>query len=224
MKYRIIETADGSQSLFSNEVNDPFHSINGAVTESRHVFIQHGLTSVLKSFNQINILEIGFGTGLNAFLSLLEILKYPSSTVHYTGLDAFPIEAGILDKLNYGQFSDDKKSNQYYQDITHAGWKQLVRIHPNFHLHKIPANWIDWIPLSKYHLIYYDAFAPDKQPGLWKSVLFNKCYDLIETHGILTTYTAKGSVRRDMEKAGFTVNRLPGPPGKRHMLQAVKPG
>lgn len=229
---RIIEyTADGSATLFVPELDEHYHSVKGALTESSHIFIDMGLkTSAAPS---PRILEIGFGTGLNALLTLIEAEK-SGRQVHYTGIELYPLPWETVEKLGYTngerQATGDEQAAQWMKALHTSPWGEDVRITPHFTLRKIqgdftsmerPSPIADHSPL--FSLIYFDAFAPEKQPEMWTQELFDRLHVMMEKDGILTTYCAKGVVRRMLQAAGFTVERLPGPPGgKREILRAKK--
>lgn len=236
---RIIEyTADGSATLFVPELDEHYHSVKGALTESSHIFIDMGLkTSAAPS---PRILEIGFGTGLNALLTLIEAEK-SGRQVHYTGIELYPLPWETVEKLGYTNEEQSTISNeqaaQWMKALHTSPWGEDVRITPHFTLRKIqgdftsmecPSPIADHSPSIADHsplfsLIYFDAFAPEKQPEMWTQELFDRLYVMMEKDEILTTYCAKGVVRRMLQAAGFTVERLPGPPGgKREILRAKK--
>jgi tRNA U34 5-methylaminomethyl-2-thiouridine-forming methyltransferase MnmC len=209
----IIETtADGSPTLFVPELNEHYHSTNGAVQESKHVYIEAGFNYCSKQ--EIQVLEFGFGTGLNALLTAMEAKKRKID-VYYTGLEKFPLPQEIITQLHYPETDE-----ALFQAIHQAEWNIPVRINPFFNLHKIQTSFSDFDFSGSYDVVYYDAFAPGKQPEVWSQELFDKVFSSINMDGILTTYCAKGSVRRMLQQAGFTVERIPGPPGKREMLRA----
>ncbi len=220
MKPEIIleETKDGSHTLYVPAMDEHYHSVNGARQESMHVFIEAGLRQV--QISSINVLEVGFGTGLNAFLTLLEA-EQSNRTVHYTSLELYPLSEEVVAHLNYGQLIAPEKA-ELFTKLHQAEWGKEVQITSNFYLHKINCDLCQSKFEENYDLIYFDAFAPDKQPEMWQPELFQRLFDHTRTGGILTTYCAKGVVRRAMQAAGYKVERLPGPPGKREMLRAVK--
>jgi len=208
-------TADGSHTLFIPEMDEHYHSVNGAVQESRHVFIEAGLHRLSKE--KLRILEIGFGTGLNAFLTLLET---DIPVVYYT-IESYPLTSEIIQSLNYGEcIGTDKK--ELFTSLHTSPWNEAVKITESFTLYKIHGDSNTYALPGDIDLVYFDAFAPDKQPEMWNQAIFHKLYDSMATGGILTTYCAKGSVRRMMQEAGYSVERIPGPPGKREMLRATK--
>jgi len=220
MTRRIIKTHDGSESLFVEELNEHYHSIHGARNESLHVFIQNGLISTLKYKNSIRILELGFGTGLNALLSLLEI-QNQDSRIHYTGIEKYPLEEELWSKLNYAQ---NETESLLFKKLHQCNWDNTTEIAPNFELLKLKAD-IDSYSFEQnnFDIVYFDAFAPTKQSELWSDSIFSKMFSYMKPGAILVTYCAKGEVRRTMIRCGFQVERLPGPPGKREMLRALKP-
>jgi tRNA U34 5-methylaminomethyl-2-thiouridine-forming methyltransferase MnmC len=205
-------TADGSPTLFVPELDEHYHSVNGAVQEARHVYIEAGFNQCRKP--EIQILEFGFGTGLNAFMTALEANKR-GIKVYYTGLEKFPLTPDLVSELHYSETDD-----HLFRAIHQADWELPVQISPFFTLRKIQTDFLDFDFQARYDVVYYDAFAPDKQPEVWSQAIFDKVFSAMNTEGILTTYCAKGNIRRMMQQAGFTVERIPGPPGKREMLRA----
>lgn len=221
VKPQIELTADGSHTLFVPELNEHYHSTNGAIQESTHVFIQTGLSACKKDV--INVFEIGFGTGLNAFLTLLNI-KETQLSIYYTGVEAYPLPDSIINNLNYIENHSPEEQSLYFR-LHDADWNIESEILPNFHLTKINADFTQFdfsVIKNPLDLIYFDAFAPDKQTEMWSQEIFDQLYAVTNHQGILVTYCAKGIVRRMMQQAGYIVERLPGPPGKREMLRATK--
>lgn len=212
-------TADGSNTLYVPELNEHYHSVKGALTESAHIFIQMGLNHAQAA--NPRVLEIGFGTGLNAFLTLLEAEK-SQRAIHFTSIERFPLSEDIVRKLSYPETIAPEECEKFYALHT-APWNQEVKISPYFTLHKIEGDFTEFSFNEYYDVVYFDAFAPEKQPEMWSQPLFDNLYRQMNPGGILTTYCAKGVVRRMLQAAGFTVERLPGPPGgKREILRATK--
>lgn len=211
-------TADGSHTLYIPEMEEHYHSVNGAVQESRHVFIDAGLHQLCGS--EIRILEIGFGTGLNAFLTLLEAARL-GKTIHYTSIERYPLEKEIVRALNYPRQISPAAEPLFYA-LHETPWNVSVPVTPYFTLHKMEGDSNSCLFPDIADLVYFDAFAPDKQPEMWNQPIFDKLYRGTSPGGILTTYCAKGTVRRMLQAAGYTVERIPGPPGKREMLRARK--
>lgn len=214
---RVVEqTDDGSATLFVPQLNEHYHSIKGAQTESQHIYIEAGLRANTQQLAAI--LEVGFGTGLNALLTLHEAESW-NRTIHYTTVEPHPLSWEIVQQLNY-------TNNPLFEAMHRAPWEERVEINPRFTLYKKKTEIQKAILLmgeATYDVIYFDAFAPDKQPDMWTQELFDQLYVLLKPHGILTTYCAKGEVRRKLQLAGFTVERIPGPPGgKREVLRALK--
>lgn len=209
MKLEIQMTADGSPTLFLPETDEHYHSVNGAVRESKHVYIEAGFKQCRKA--EIHVLEMGFGTGLNVLLTALEA-ENQKIKVLYTGLEKFPLPPEITDRLNYSETS-------LFRTIHQAEWEKFKPVNSYLYLKKIQTDFKDFNFPDKNDIVYYDAFAPDKQPDVWSSELFGKIFSSMNPGGIITTYCAKGSIRRMMQQAGFTVERIPGPPGKREMLR-----
>ena len=219
MRRKIIETADGSKTIFIPEWNEHYHSKHGAIQESKHVFIKNGLKYCIENYSkEISILEIGFGTGLNALLTMLEVQKLELN-INYTGVEAFPPLDKELEALNY----TSNKSEQELFDAMHtSGWEKKSKILDNFSLLKQKKTFSEIEDKNLYNLIYFDAFGIRVQPELWTEAIFEKMFNALKSNGILVTYAAAGSVRRVMQAVGFTVERLAGPPGKREMLRAIK--
>ncbi len=218
----IIQTADGSHSLFNAELNETYHSRHGARQESDYVFIRQGLQYVLDKTQQpITVLEVGFGTGLNALLTwtAAELLH---RKINYLTLETFPLPATVWKQLNYGNTPEEEKK---FAAIHEAGWNEWATLSEIFSLHKKQeAIQQASVPPASIDLIYFDAFAPDKQPGMWTLEVFEKVFGWLKPEGALVTYCAKGQVKRDLRAAGFEVQTLSGPPGKREMIRAmIKP-
>ncbi|NDV47410.1 SAM-dependent methyltransferase [Paludibacter sp. 221] len=211
-------TKDGSHTLFSPMVQECYHSENGAIQESEHIFIKAGWESCDKT--DIKIFEVGFGTGLNAFLTLLKA-KEQGKSVSYTSVEYFPVGGDILNKLNYVQ-QIDAESECCFKKLHEAVWDTRESITPFFTLEKIQADFTKLQLTDSYDLIYFDAFSPEKQPEMWSQQIFDMLYRHANEGAVLTTYCSKGIVRRAMQAAGFFVERLPGPPGKREILRAIK--
>jgi tRNA U34 5-methylaminomethyl-2-thiouridine-forming methyltransferase MnmC len=212
---RLETTADGSPTLYVPDLDEHYHSMNGAIQESQHVYLASGLLHFIhkKQQPEINVLEFGFGTGLNAFLTALEAEKQ-KIIIHYTALEKYPLSQEMINKLNYS--SEDQR---LFQLLHQSGWGNPVSISSYFTLQKVAIDFIDFDFSNQYDVVYYDAFAPDKQPEVWSQELFEKLFSSMNSGGILTTYCAKGSIRRMMQQAGFTVERIPGALGKREMLR-----
>ncbi|MBX2968603.1 MAG: tRNA (5-methylaminomethyl-2-thiouridine)(34)-methyltransferase MnmD [Cyclobacteriaceae bacterium] len=216
----IIFTKDGSHTLKNLDLNETYHSIHGAVQESLHVFVRHGLEFVReKSLQKISILEIGFGTGLNAWLTARH-LQGVDMQVEYETLESFPLKEPVWSKLNYAEEVMDK---ELFIRLHLADWNSAVQVSENFNLHKkhVSVQEAD-LPLSKFDLIYFDAFAPEKQPEMWSHVVLQKVVAAMKPGGVFVTYCAKGQVKRDLKNLGLSVEALPGPPGKREMIRAHK--
>lgn len=220
VKRKIELTADGSHTLFVPAIDEHYHSINGAIQESTHIFINAGLHECPKK--QINILEIGFGTGLNAFLTLLDV-QNTGKTIHYTTLEAYPLPEDITIQLNYPEQTAPDKAYLYHR-MHEVDWDKEIEIIRGFSIIKLEADFtsFDFGNIKDIDIIYFDAFAPEKQPSMWSQELFDKLYLTMNTGGILVTYCAKGTVRRMLQQSGFITERLPGPPGKREMLRGRK--
>ena len=223
MKREIIKTADGSATIYLPEWNEHYHSKHGAVQEALHVFIRTGLEHYLEKYSpeKLSILEIGFGTGLNTLLSFFEAEKR-NKKISYTGIEAYPVSAEELEALDYSALIPEKDASAVFKKLHEIPWEKRSEISPFFDLQKEKKFFSEITATSEYDLIYFDAFGPRVQPELWSEEVFENMYEALRPGGVLVTYSAKGSVRRAMQAAGFEVERLPGPPGKREMLRATK--
>jgi len=211
----IKSTGDGSHTLFNAKLNEHYHSVHGAKTESIHVFIKNGLELVHSENKPLRILEIGFGTGLNAFLTA-RFAHENQRHIEYISLETFPLGPEITSGLaeSYTANADELR---LFNQIHECPWDEISKIHPYFELYKKEKRIQDFNTEEKFNLIYFDAFAPDKQPEMWEPEIFAACFDWLETEGILVTYCAKGQFKRNLKAAGFAVEARPGPPGKREM-------
>lgn len=213
-------TADGSSTIFVPALDEHYHSIHGARQESAHVFIAAGLNNRHES--SISILEIGFGTGLNAFLTALEAQK-KGVTIFYTGLEKYPVSTAEAAHLNYAKGALDSPESSLFKALHLAPWETETPINTHFILLKRQIDFLEFKAEEAFHLIYFDAFAPSAQPDLWTVEMFQSMFSALKKGGELVTYCAKGQVKRNMKTAGFIVDALPGPPGKREMTRATKP-
>lgn len=218
MTHQIIHTEDGSHTLKNALLEETYHSVHGAIQESTHIFINSGLKECVK--DKINILEIGFGTGLNAFLTLLETGK-SSPDISYTTLELYPLTEENWSKLNYPDILAKDKKDLFYE-LHSCKWNEHHCINEHFNFLKIQSDFTDYQLSNMYDLIFFDAFSPEKQPELWTEKRFLEIFNHCNEGAILTTYCAKGSVKRAMQNAGFKVEKLSGPPGKRHILRGIK--
>ena len=221
MDISIIKTADGSDSLFVKDLNEHYHSTHGAIQESRHVYIDAGLKYISSNNNSINILEIGFGTGLNALLTSIEAEKLKLN-INYSTLEAYPLDMEIINKLNYADCVSGENQKEIFTTIHTCEWEKCIPISPFFNLHKIKNTLQEIEFTDTYNLIYFDAFAPNVQPEMWTEEVFTKLYSVLKPNGSIVTYCAKGEVKRTLKKVGFEVESLPGPPGKREMVRGNK--
>jgi len=219
LKREIIQTLDGSTTIHIPEWNESYHSKHGAIQEAQHVFIKNGL-SLFKN-REIAILEIGFGTGLNTFITYLEA-KRLNLSVDYVGVEAYPISAEELVSMNYVEELDAVEERAFF-DLMHSyDWGERNAVNSQFSLTKRKQFFADIDDLDRYDLIYFDAFGYRVQPDLWSTEIFKKMYDALKNNDILVTYAARGVVKRSMIEVGFTVEKLAGPPGKREMFRATK--
>jgi tRNA U34 5-methylaminomethyl-2-thiouridine-forming methyltransferase MnmC len=217
---KLITTSDGSHSLLNTALNETYHSVHGALQESKHVFIKNGLQffSDRNPKSPIRIFEMGFGTGLNALLTKLWA-DQNQREVQYTSLEKFPLEKDLYEQLNY---ADTEASRKLFLELHEARWNETVTF-PNFILHKIVGDLESVVfPTNTFDLIYYDAFAPSKQPKLWEIQILEKVISWMTTNSFFVTYCAKGQLKRDLKKLGTEVETLPGPPGKKEMIRVLK--
>lgn len=216
-----IITQDGSKTLYCRDLDEQYHSLFGAVTESRHVFIQAGLVPFSENPG-LKVFEVGFGTGLNCLLAALFAIEHQMDMAYYT-VENFPLPESVTGQLNYGDLIGSVAPG-LFSALHQAAWDQDVMVHPHFMVRKIRADLVhDELVLPvKADVVFFDAFGPDKQPEMWTPSIFCKVADLTASGGILVTYSAKGEVRRRLVSAGFSVERLPGPPGKREMIRGTK--
>ncbi|MBQ9100823.1 MAG: tRNA (5-methylaminomethyl-2-thiouridine)(34)-methyltransferase MnmD [Paludibacteraceae bacterium] len=212
----IQTTADGSTTIYLPNMDEHYHSVNGAIVESQHIYIGNGLLA--HKGKELSLLEIGFGTGLNAIQTLITC-ENQKIKMHYTTYEKYPLDQEITNQLN---FNLEEKYLEFYRQIHRAEWNRPIEITSQFTIQKIEADLTTEKISGNFDVVYFDAFAPDKQPDLWNETLFKNIYDQMNLGGILVTYCAKGAVRRLLKSIGFTTYRLPGPPGKREILQARK--
>lgn len=220
MKRKHIITADGSSSIYVPEWEEHYHSKHGAIQEAYHVFIKNGL-DLFENKSKISILEIGFGTGLNCFISYLETQKR-NLEINYEGVEAYPLIREEVEQLNYIEQLKVTNERDIFNQIHQIEWGVKQPINSNFSLIKRKQFFKDIDDQHIFNLIYFDAFGARVQPELWTELIFQKMYNSLKKNGILVTYSAKGSVRRAMQSIGFLVEKLPGPPGKREMLRGIK--
>ncbi|MEO9869780.1 tRNA (5-methylaminomethyl-2-thiouridine)(34)-methyltransferase MnmC2 [Ekhidna sp.] len=220
MPIKIITTEDGSHSLFNEELNETYHSTRGARGESMHVFIKEGLEFWLSQnqAEEIKILEVGLGTGLNAFLTA-QFAEEKNQKIQFTSLEPFPIRKEIYEDLNFHQ-SDEEKD--LLLNIHESDWEKELDLMPTFKLHKTTTKLEHFNTSQLFHIIYFDAFAPSKQPEVWSLGNLKKCYSLLEEGGILTTYCAQGQFKRNLAEVGFKVETLQGAMGKKEMVRGIK--
>jgi tRNA U34 5-methylaminomethyl-2-thiouridine-forming methyltransferase MnmC len=216
--HKIIKTSDGSHTIYVPELDEHYHSIHGAVQESEHIFIKNGFDTT--TANPLNIFEAGFGTGLNALLTAIRCM-HGEREVNYTAVEKYPVHEDLIWSLNHSDFAG-KEGKKIFNMIHYASWNSLTAICKNFNITKIKSDLTKTKPSGHYDLIYFDAFGPDKQPEMWTQDIFASISDITNKGGILVTYSAKGEVKRNLTSCGFDVRLLPGPPGKRQIIRAVK--
>ncbi len=217
MDLEIIETKDGSHTLFSAQFDEIYHSRNGALAESTHIFIKSGLDACIGP--EVNVFEVGFGTGLNALLSWI-YAESKQIRINYHSIELFPVSEELISRINYPDIVGHKEK---FQQLHEAGWDQTICLSPHFSLHKIKLSVLDLqFASSSINVVFFDAFSPEKQPELWTADVFARMYDMLVPQGILVTYCSKSYVRRNMQQVGFEITKLQGPHGKRDMVRATR--
>jgi tRNA U34 5-methylaminomethyl-2-thiouridine-forming methyltransferase MnmC len=219
LKREILQTLDGSTTIHLPDWNESYHSKHGAIQEAHHVFIKNGLS--LFEGKGISILEIGFGTALNAFITFLESQK-ASQTIDYVGVEAYPISAEEVLQMNYVAELNAESEKNSFELIHQSNWEEKIAITPSFNLTKRKQFFHEISDENQFDLIYFDAFGYRVQPELWSTEIFKKMYKALKSNGVLVTYAARGVVKRSMIEVGFSVEKLAGPPGKREMFRATK--
>ncbi|MEZ4859304.1 MAG: tRNA (5-methylaminomethyl-2-thiouridine)(34)-methyltransferase MnmD [Flavobacteriaceae bacterium] len=221
LKREFRTTGDGSLTFYLPDWNEHYHSKHGAIQEALHVYIDAGLQYFLNTTKQntVAILEIGFGTGLNAFLTQ-QFSEKENSFIEFTGVEAYPVPISEITTFNYPKLL--KAPEETFMKLHKTPWEESIQISEKFVLKKRKQFFSEIEDKNVFHIIYFDAFGARVQPELWTETIFKKMYEALKKEGLLVTYAAKGSVKRAMQQAGFKVEKLPGPPGKREMLRAVK--
>jgi tRNA U34 5-methylaminomethyl-2-thiouridine-forming methyltransferase MnmC len=219
LKREIIQTLDGSTTIHLQEWDECYHSKHGAIQEAQHVFIKNGLS--LFENKHVSILEIGFGTGLNAFITFLEAKKL-NQTIDYVGVEAYPISADEVLSMNYVEELNATDESAIFKTMHESNWEEKISLNKDFSLTKRKQFFEAIDDIEKFDLIYFDAFGYRVQPELWSTEIFQKMYNALKPNSVLVTYAARGVVKRSMIEVGFTVEKLAGPPGKREMFRARK--
>lgn len=219
MKREIIQTLDGSTTIQITDWDECYHSRFGAVQEAKHVFIKNGLS--LFENKEISILEIGFGTGLNAFVTYLESQKWKLA-INYVGVEGYPVSSEEVVSMNYVRELNAESERKIFEKMHNCNWEEKIVLRDDFVLTKRNQFFADIEDIEIFDLIYFDAFGYNVQPELWSTAIFKKMYNSLKNNGVLVTYAARGVVKRSMIEVGFKVEKLAGPPGKREMFRAVK--
>lgn len=219
---KLVVTDDGSHTLKVEGLQEHYHSTFGAINESMHVFIKAGLNRVLQDKpDELSILEVGFGTGLNALLTLLE-QKTQGVAMYYSAVEAYPLEEAIWTRLNYADIIGGEDARTAFTKLHRCSWNDTTEIVPGFYLEKQDCKLDAFAADKSFDLVYFDAFGPDVQPELWSEAIFRNIAGMTSPGGMLVTYSCKGSVKRALKAAGFQIEKLPGPKGKREILRGVK--
>jgi tRNA U34 5-methylaminomethyl-2-thiouridine-forming methyltransferase MnmC len=218
----LIETADGSHTLKLKGIDEQYHSIKGALQESNHVFLQNGFKALTSSSDSVKILEIGSGTGLNALITAREAIINQRQIIFYDAIEPYPVAFELLHKLNYPKLFEENWIKTVFQQIHSAGADTFLEVEKHFFIRNIRQKIEEANIGNDYDLVYFDAFGPDTQPELWTQQIFDLIASKMKPNAILVTYCVKGSVRRAMKSAGFDVQKLPGPPGKREISRATR--
>ena len=220
MKPQFITTSDGSHTLYLSDLDEQYHSVKGARTESEYVYLEKGY--LFHKSETPKVFEVGFGTGLNCLLTALKAHELKRLTTYYT-LEKYPLEKETIDQLNYGKIISEE-AEIIFKKIHDCNWNETVEITEYFKLIKLNEDLLstDLNDLESCDIIYFDAFGPDKQPEMWQAEILQKVYNLTAPEGVFVTYSAKGDIRRLLASCGYKMKRLPGPPGKFHMLRGTK--
>lgn len=221
MNRKIIVTNDNSKSLFVPSLNETYHSTNGALQEARHIFVNNGL-AYFDAQKSISVFEMGFGTGLNALVTL-QFSKEKKKVINYHCIEKYPLPFNLIEELDHPTTAHLTEFSEDYHRLHHSEWNELIEINPNFHFSKQNVDLVDFkSDINEVDLVFFDAFAPQIQPELWTKESLKKMYDLLRVGGILVTYCAQGEFKRVLKSLGFLVEGLPGPIGKREITRAVK--
>lgn len=220
MRRKAIDTADESKTLLIPEWNETYHSQHGALTEAKHVFIKSGLEALSKT--SLSIFEMGFGTGLNALLTLDYCLQ-KERQIQYHAIEKYPLSYEEVASLDYPERCQLSQLSKQFEVMHNANWEEKISVSDQFSLHKIQGD-IQEKNLANdfYDAIFYDAFGPRVQPDLWSEAICKKIFDALKPEGLLVTYCAQGQFKRNLKSVGFEIESLPGPPGKREMTRAFK--
>ena len=223
MEREIKTTSDGSKTLYINDLNENYHSHHGALQEAKHVFIDNGYNLVYDY--EINILELGLGTGLNVLVTIDEFMKTDKNhIINYFTIEKYPVNEQEVRELDYASIFEKPEMVEINQRIHSSNWNESVEIVPNFFLTKYQCDFfeLDHMEMPKINLVYFDCFGARVQPDLWEKPIFEMVSNKMKTSGLLTTYSSKGSVRRTLKELNFNVEKKAGPPGKREMINAIK--
>jgi len=221
MSNKLFETSDGSHSLFSGQYGVSYHSKHGAVQETQHVFINAALRLKALTQQDLHILDIGFGTGLNAYMTLFEAAKR-NLKITYTAIEAYPISLDQATQLNYSQLLKKEAFQSTFLKMHGDNWGENLLLNDHFQFTKFQKKFEDLAFDNQFDIIYFDAFAPNSQPELWGEDILSAMYKALKPEGVMTTYCAKGVVKRTLKAVGFEIEALKGPPGKREMTRAIK--
>lgn len=217
---RIVQTKDGSNTVLNTELGSTYHSRHGAITESKHVFLDKGLRKQLeRQVTDITLLEMGLGTGLNALLTLKEVLQQPVR-INYHSLELYPIPESVWSTFKLPNELSDFQTE--FEEMHTSDWGMKIQLSDNFEITKHQISLLDFVGDVRFDVVYFDAFEPETQPELWTEEVFSRLFEMMNLEGVLTTYCCKGYVRRNMISAGFVVEKVAGPPGKREMLVAKR--
>jgi len=220
---RLITTSDGSHSLYNPELKETYHSTHGALTESLYVFIREGLELLVgRGEKEVRIFEVGFGTGLNALLVWDFALKNPEIQVHYETLEPFPLSEELFSQLNYNSLFESRVSHGEFLNLHRGEWDVVQPLAPNFHFVKHQTSLREFQSDKSFNLVFYDAFAPSKQPDMWDISSLTCTYNIMEQNGVLVTYCAQGQFKRNLLELDMQVETIDGPPGKKEMVRATK--
>ena len=220
---KIITTEDGSHSLYHEGLKETYHSFHGALQESVHVFIEKGLRFWRNKSGmpkEVAIFEVGFGTGLNALLAA-QFAMENEVKISFTTIEPFPLDTEIVEQLNYANAIGQGSLKEIFDQLHTSKWEEAVEISPFFSFLKSKSKLEDFQTEKRFDVLFFDAFAPNKQAELWTADILQKCFSLLKDGGVFTTYSAKGQLKRDLKSVGFELETLPGPPGKKEMVRGI---
>jgi tRNA U34 5-methylaminomethyl-2-thiouridine-forming methyltransferase MnmC len=218
----VITTKDGSSSLYLPHINETYHSTHGALTESQYIYIDKGINYLVeRGETALNIFEVGFGTGLNAILTYIYWNKHSNIKVNYTTIEKFPLSDGVVNQLSFAGITDNDEVSEIFSQLHNLEWSVRKEINKGFTFIKYQQDIESFKGNKHYNIIYYDAFAPSRQPEMWELHILEKVKSLLTPNGVLITYCAQGQFKRNLKQLGFELDSLRGPQGKTEITRAI---